>query len=72
LSVHAAATIRTALLPSHCPQPLRFYADVLGLKPSATPDDIKKSYRAIAQKYHPDKNPDPIAQKTFIEAKQYQ
>lgn len=31
---------------------------VLGLNRNATEEEIKKSYRAIAKKYHPDANPD--------------
>lgn len=72
---HARSPHPPRPLPTRLHQkPLRFaasYADTLGLAPTASTEDIKKAYRAIAQKYHPDKNPDPAAQKIFIEAKQY-
>lgn len=32
--------------------------EILGIPKTATPDDIKKTYRRLALKYHPDKNPD--------------
>ena len=42
-----------------------FYA-VLGVASSSTQDEIKKQYRRLAAKHHPDKNPnDPKAADTF-------
>ena len=41
------------------------YYDILGLSRSATLDDIKKSYKKLAIKFHPDKNHAPQAGNAF-------
>jgi molecular chaperone DnaJ len=49
----------------------RDFYEILGVAKTATEDDIKKSYRKLAMKYHPDRNPDnKEAEEKFKEVKE--
>ena len=42
----------------------------LGVAPDATADGIKAAYRRLAARYHPDRNPDPLAAQHFRAAQE--
>ena len=41
------------------------YYNILGIERGASQDDIKKAYRQLALRFHPDKNKDPGAEEIF-------
>ena len=45
----------------------RDFYDILGISRNADQDDLKRAYRRLARKYHPDVNKDPGAEDTFKE-----
>lgn len=48
----------------------RDYYEILGISKSASKDEIKKSYRSLAKKYHPDRNKESDAEAKFKEVQE--
>ena len=46
------------------------YYQILGVARNASTDELRKSYKRLAMKYHPDRNKEPGAEKTFKEVQQ--
>ncbi len=43
------------------------YYEIFGLTEAATKSEVKRAYRKLAMKFHPDRNPDPKAHRLFLD-----
>lgn len=59
------AVLFVIVLYTKPPEPFDPY-EILQLSPGAEVEDVKKQYRKLSRKYHPDLNPDPEAQEYFL------
>ena len=57
--------MRVAASPDLRPMPLPTARDLLGVSPTATPDDVRRAFRRRAHDLHPDRNPSPSAAADF-------
>ena len=55
------------LQPAAATETSRNYYETLNVEPTATDTQIKKNFRKLAIKYHPDKNKSADAEKAFRE-----